>query len=695
MAIKATVAIALLAIPLVLLGFPFFAVSLSLGALAGALSETDDHPAGRIKSMALKVISFGISSLSVELLRPYPILLGLGLALSTIGFLLIGGISERYRGVTFGAVLVGIYAMIGASISPAWYWQPLLLPAGALFYGLLSLGLLLLHPWRLLEEQLARGYAALADYLEIKASLFPSEEKSQGQVRNQLALRNVRLVTALDQCKDVLNSYSDSLKDPSELRPYLQSFMLLQSLHERAASSHERYDLLSQKPENRELLEGISQTLSQLSQASRKLSESLLTGVPYRHPVSLDWIIGVLEKQLQDNQFDQTSPLVLLVNNLARSNQSLRNLSDNLFRDLSPQLARDRRTTVQRIKDQLYWESPRLRHAIRLSLCFLTGFTIFQIFPMPKGEWIILTSLFVCQPSYSSTRRRLFQRILGTLSGVVGGILIVQLLPTIPGQLLFMLVSAFAFFFWLKKNYSVSVIFITTFVLCAFNLVSHQGVALMAPRLIDTLIGSGLAYLSVRLLWPDWQYKRLPSLLSEALAKNAAYFRAILDEYSGTVTGDDLPYRSARREAHRADNALVLAWQDMHLEPSKRQKSRELAFDLTYLNHALLSYLSAFGAHRRPERRPPEEILDFSNSILSALETCQHCLQQPCPSPEEDLRPILNSITEKTQQTNAGLTRLQFTLLYNIADVAEQILTLAGSISEEPLSSAEQNVARR
>ena len=169
MALKATFAIGCLALPFVLLGRPFFAVSLALGALAGALSETDDHPKGRIKSMALKVVSFGISSLSVSLLQPYPILLGLGLSVSTVGFLIIGGLSERYRGVTFGAILVGLYAMIGASISPAWYWQPILLPLGALVYGVFSLLLLFWRPWRLLEEQLARGYAykQIADRMEI------------------------------------------------------------------------------------------------------------------------------------------------------------------------------------------------------------------------------------------------------------------------------------------------------------------------------------------------------------------------------------------------------------------------------------------------------------------------------------------------------------------------------------------------
>lgn len=683
MAIKATLAIAFLAVPLVLLGHPFFAVSLGLGALAGALSETDDHPRGRIKSLLLKIASFGISSLSVSLLQPYPVLLGLGLSLSTIVFLLVGGLNERYRGVTFGAILVGIYAMIGASISPAWYWQPILLTSGALFYGLFSLLLLYLHPWRLLEEQLARGFSALGNYMELKADLFPSDEKIQAKVRNQLALQNVKLVEALDRCKEVLNSYRDSLANDEPLIPYLRYFMLLQSLHERAASSHERYDLLSNEPENKAVMEGLGQALRQLAGAVRQFSFCLLTKVPYRHPVSLEWVINVLNNLVEDGKIKKGSDLPLLVNNLTRSHYSLKNLSDERVRTSVPKLARDERGLLQRLKDQLSWNNPRLRYALRLSLCFLIGYMVSEFLHLRKGEWVVLTCLFVLQSSYSETRRRLFQRILGTLSGVVGGVLIVQILPTTVGQLLFMLVSAYLFFAWLKKNYSVSVVFITTFVLCAFNLVSSQGVALMLPRVIDTLIGSSIAILSVRLLWPAWQHKRLPGLLNEALRKNAAYFSAVIDEYQSVEEEDDLSYRIVRRQAHRADNALALAWQGMQLEPRKRRMFMKQAFQMTYENHALLSYVSAFGAHRRLNKEFSMEIIPLAEGVLQAL----HCAESKLADTEVEqdicVRELLERISDYMGSTSNSVVKQQLTLLYNIADVTYQIMVLSASIKQE------------
>ena len=681
-AAKATFAIALLAVPMVCLGHPFFAVSLALGALAGALSETDDHPLGRIKSLALKVACFGISTLSVELLRPYPVFLGLGLASSTVVFLLLGGIGERYRGVTFGAILVGVYAMIGAEISPAWYWQPILLPGGALIYGLFSLLLLFLHPKRLLEETLARGYQDLARYMELKAALFPSDAATQAKIRHELALQNVKLVTSLDRCKDVLNSYRDSISSDEPLVPYLRYFMLLQSLHERAASSHERYELLSDDPRNLVVMEGIGQTLLQLSRAMGSLSESLLTGVPYRHPVSLDWTVKVLCDEIAQGRIAADSPLHLLVDNLSRSARSLRNLSDERVRHIAPQLARDKRSLPRRLLDQLSFGNPRLRYAVRLSLCFLAGFAISEFFQLQKGEWIVLTCLFVLQPSYSETRRRLSQRVLGTLTGVVAGVAIVQILPTVTGQLLFMLASAFAFFFWLRRNYSVSVVFITTFVLCAFNLVAGQGVALMLPRIVDTLIGSALAYASVRLLWPDWQYRNLPGLLDGALRGNADYLAAILAEFRRAPEDDDLAYRIARRAAHRADNALALAWQNMTLEPKKRRLYLDQAFELTYLNHALLSYISAFGAHRMDEASAAE-ILPLAEETLRALRVAAESAEAPEKGEEHSVDALLAEIKHRARQEEEGVLRQRLALLYNIADVTAQIFARSGR-AEEP-----------
>lgn len=672
-AFKITIAIAILSIPLAIIGQGFIGITLALGALAAALAETPDHPRGRIKSLILTIISFIIASGSVELLRPYPIIFALGLVISTITFIIVGGLGERYRGITFGALLIVIYTMLGTEISPNQYYQPLFLSLGALCYGIISLILLFIHPWRPLEEELARGYSALSEYMKIKAKLFPSNSTTEEKIRNKLAVQNIKVVNSLEICKHVFNNYVESTVNKEELKSYLNIFILLQSLHERAASSHEKYEILSQESHNTELLEGLGQLLIQLAMACEQLSFRLLTNTKYKHPMSLTWTVKALHDQLEKRKKDINPSLILLLRNLSQSNISLENIYINNKNSVVPKIEEEKDFIFEKLKNQLSFKHPRMRYAIRLATCFLLAYILIYHFQLTKGDWILLTSLFVCQPSYSETRKKLLQRITGTLIGVIGGVLISQLLPSIYGQLALMLVSVYAFFFWLKKNYSVSVIFITIFVISAFNIISGQGVIMMLPRIIDTLIGSFFAIIVVRFMWPDWQHKNLPTLLANAVDKNKLYLNAIVREYKQTSI-DDLDYRIARRQAHTADNALTLAWQGMKMEPKQYRKFQEKAFTLTYLNHALLSYLSAFGSHRRIQDSISTDLIFTQEKVEQIFIQTKKILEgKENNSSGKTMTELIIYIQEKINNTPKGTKRQKLVLLYNIAEVSKQI----------------------
>jgi uncharacterized membrane protein YccC len=51
---------------------------------------------------------------------------------------LLGGLGQRYATIAFGALLIAIYTMLGASLYDQWYQQPVLLLLGAIWYNLLT-----------------------------------------------------------------------------------------------------------------------------------------------------------------------------------------------------------------------------------------------------------------------------------------------------------------------------------------------------------------------------------------------------------------------------------------------------------------------------------------------------------------------------------------------------------------------------
>ena len=286
----------------------------------------------------------------------------------------------------------------------------------------------------------------------------------------------------------------------------------------------------------------------------------------------------------------------------------------------------------------------------------------------------MLTSLFVSQITYSDTRRRLFERLLGTATGIIIAALLLQIFTTTASQVLMMLGSAMAFFFWLKKNYSIAVIFVTTFVLSAFNLISKDaGIHIMIPRLVDTFLGAALSFLTIRFLWPGWQYRRMSDLISKAMEKNRIYLQAIASEYK-KASSDDLTYRIARRDAHLADNELAQAWNSMRQEPKSKQGLMKNAFTLTYLNHALLSHISALGAHRETNIEAYKKIEQIFGQIdLKLLEASQ---KQPKKKNDftTDLSSLLITLQEQIKTSATGLKRQQLRLFYNIAATTSQII---------------------
>lgn len=677
-ALKVTCAIAFLVIPsLLLFEDTFIGTTMALGVVAMALGETDVHPKGRIKSAGIALLLFFITSSVVQLLFPHPILFACWTVIAAFILTLSGGLSPRMQGVTFGTLLIFVYTMLGTDNADKWFYQPILYTIGAFAYSLVSVLLLYHRPYRMLQEQLARGFHHLAEYIQVKAGLFPSGPDAQVTIRTLLAQKNIALVQQVESCKNELYSYAEEAgMDQPRIDYFYRIWFLLQEMQERAMSSHEKYDLLSKEVDNKSLLEGFGQLMKEISAATHRFSDSLLTGQPYSHPLSLSWTLSTVNKLLEEEKgHPHYETLLLLLKNLTGLESNLRESSPSsiAFQEMfflsHPKLERPA------LSDLLKPVNPRFRFAVRLSLAWLAGYGIMQWLGMEKGAWILLTSLIVFQQTYSATRMRLFHRIWGTLSGVVLGVVLAHLLPTLIGQTLLLLGSIYMFFYWLKKNYTVAAIFITVFVLASFNILSDEGIAVMWPRIIDTLIGAAIAYLVVRFVWPDWQFKQLPSLLLLAVAKNRRYFEST---YRDGITED--VYFHNRRAAYRADNALAAAWKGMRLEPRRMRKYEDKAFNLTNLNHALLSYISAFGVHRYAGLTEKE--LSFCHEINSVLGDVCGLLSRNASNMNFRYQLVPADHWEAQLEGLQGDSHgSRVRLLYNIAHAARELLLEASEMA--------------
>lgn len=605
-ALKITVCIGIVLIPTKLLGDAFIATVLALGIVATSLAETDVHPRGRLKSLMASLIVLPTISLCVELTIHYPLVFLVFLGISTFSLTILGGKNARYQGVTFGGVLIATYTMLGVSAGKPFYYQPLFFFIGGMFYSAVSLYLLSRKPWRILQEQLAFGYEKLSQYIAVKAQLFPSLPSQQESVRNELALLNIEVFQQIEQVKKDLYSFTkeSSEKSLQKIDKYYQKWYTLQALHERAISSHEQYDVLSKKVQNKKLITGLGQLMKELSGAIHLYAQSLLSNSAYQHPISLEWTVKAMAELFEKNKQDtKYRPLSLLFRNLKKMAEILSSANTEEIREELRAVNQKITTEKVSLKELLSPQNLRFRFAVRLTLCLIAGYLTIHYFAIEKGAWVLLTSLIVCQQTYNATRQRIFKRILGTFLGVIFGVIVAKLIPTLEGQIIVLLICIYCFNYWVKSNYILAVVFITIFVLEAFNIQSNKGILVLGPRLIDTLIGASFAFLSVRLLWPDWQYKQLDSYLKAAIKYNKRYFESV---YKKGISANE--YLHNQRSAHRSDNNLTNVWKGMKIEPKSKQKLITNARNLTYYNHSLISYISAFGIHKNRIQITPDEV---------------------------------------------------------------------------------------
>ncbi|PSW05775.1 YccS family putative transporter [Photobacterium lipolyticum] len=608
--IRVFIALVGVALPCWYLGATTEVTPLVLGIIAAALAETEDNLTGRIKGLAMTLACFLIASLSIEMLFDYPVLFSIGLFISTFSFIMLGAMGARYASIAFASLLLAVYTMLGAATSPNLWYQPTILIAGATWYGLLSLIWQVLWPNQPVQQNLSKVFSEFAHYLDCKSKLFePVSNMVPQPLRIEAASKNARVVAALNAAKATLLHRARRGQPNATGDKFLKIYFLAQDIHERASSSHYRYQDLAATFHRSDVLFRFQRLLTSQARACREISRALAMGKPYQHgPESVRALDELQESLLYlKNQHNPQwrsylIQLEYLFNNLATVERQMSNISnpdvaqtdpDTELADPEPRSAKD---LWLRIISQLKPDSMLFRHALRMAIALTVGYGIIQALDLERGYWILLTTLFVCQPNYSATRQKLVQRVLGTLGGLLAGIPLLYLFPGQEGQLVLMVVAGVLFFAFRTVRYGLATAFITLLVLFCFNQLG-EGFAVILPRLGDTLLGCLLAVLAVSFILPDWQAKRLHKVMASAITSNRDYLAQIIGQYR-IGKRDSLNYRISRSDAHNTDAQLSTAISNMLAEPGRYRMATDESFRFLTLNHAMLSYISALGAHR-------------------------------------------------------------------------------------------------
>ncbi|MEA4821942.1 MAG: hypothetical protein VB122_06960, partial [Erysipelotrichales bacterium] len=118
-------------------------------------------------------------------------------------------------------------------------------------------------------------------------------------------------------------------------------------------------------------------------------------------------------------------------------------------------------------------------------------------------------------------------------------------------------------------------------------------------------------------------------------------------------------------------------------EPKNTRQFEEIAFNLTNLNHALLSYISAFGVHKNAKELTQNEV-EFCNDVSEVLQYVTDLL-----SGKADIN-HLDSMIQKANYWEDGIEQLQNDeknrragIIYNITHVSRELLVETKAIVKQ------------
>lgn len=619
---RVLIAMAITFIPALYAHLPIFfeqsplhiSVSLCLGVMASAIVETDDNYKGRGIFIATIALCFFIASSCVELLMPYPKAFTLGLFLSSFAFMMLAVLGPHYTKIGFGTVLIAIYTMIGYQANINWYVQPLFLSIGALWYGLFSIIWNFYSPYHSLREQLAQLFFALSRYQQQKSALFNEKEGTSREgvfsVRQQLAIQNIAVMARLEQSKRIIQSRYKVCQNQAELNELNNYYFIAEQIHERISASQYLYSQLENTFGQSQILEGFHQLLLQISDDCYQLGTAINDKKNYQHSRRLKWTVNALSDQLYllkqkmqlfDGHNEAMQALQAIYENIEGINNLLLSSSQNKQSDAPIIAVEEPEKSTQPILKQLLAalkaNNPVFKHAVRISVALSVAFVLQHTLQLAQGFWLLLTVLFVCQPSFSETRKRLIQRTLGTLIGILIGYPIAMSVGGIIPQVFLFVFSAFLFFNYLRTNYGLAVVFITLFVIFLFNLLNGTGVEILSARIGETILGCALSILTITFVLPDWQFQRFPKLVHQLLQFSERYFKQVILQYH-YGRSENLNYRTIRFQTFKVDAALTSAWQSMLFEPNSKQKLTKEVYALVNRCDALVSYIAALASHR-------------------------------------------------------------------------------------------------
>ena len=579
------------------------AMTVCIGALCTTLMDMPSPLRHKFNEMLASVLLCSAVTLLISLCGPVQWLLMTVLVL--VSFL--ASMMVVYGKKSMPLQLAALFIMT-MSMEHQMTWQQSFHHAGLFMLGgLIYLAYAMAIAWflrhRIKQQVLAEALFELAAYIDIKADFYDTRFNLTEQF-NKLVRHQSILADRQQASRDlILRSHKNS-KDAI----VVQVHVCMLDLYELILSTHTDYALLRQHLADSDVLT----SLHDLAYKAARDIESVAYAVTRKRAsyaqISYDKEWADIEAEIARLQAKGNSAQEALATLRAQRNKirailkmiaelhlASQKVSANVpfwsGADMAPFLSQQK-YELKTLLANLRLDSPVFRFALRVSMAISVGLLIGHWLPYAAHSyWIVLTIVIILRPTFSMTRQRRADRIIGTIIGCVVTAIVIRFVHSniVLMAILFLSIVATPTFIYLRYRYTA--IAVSLMILLQMHLVAPSNPNLVSERLIDTLIGAAVATVFSFVL-ANWEYQSLPRLVRQVLNVNLSYMQASFALLQGKCF-DDFAYRIERKRLMDSLAALSSALVRMLDEPASKQRAVEDINLFIVQNYLLVAHVAA------------------------------------------------------------------------------------------------------
>jgi uncharacterized membrane protein (TIGR01666 family) len=626
---------------LVLLEFGMFdlGLTLSLGALCICVIDNPGPLTHKRNAMAIGNLCLFIVAVTTGFARLNVFTLGLEITLFSFLFSIFIIYGNRAASIGTSSLLIMIF-MMDKALAPSevlMYSGTILL--GGIWYMLFSLIFFGIRPYRAAQQTLGENVADIAKFLRIKAEFYNTDSNIDENYR-KLVSQQIQVSQHQDAVRELLFKSRVMVRESTGAgRILVLTFVDLVDMFEQIMATHYDYNEIREKFGDTGVLNEIARIVHHMADELDDIAYIVLSNTRHRHVMDFNIELEKLKLKIDSIGKDQqeTSNLVLkkILINLRNLSEGINNIynyynAKNALKstEIKGEIEYSQFVTHQDYAPHIFWDNLTLasgafKHALRVALVCLVGFiTAKTIAQGHHSYWVLLTIIVILKPGFSLSKQRNYQRLIGTIGGGVIGILILSFIPNTIAQFIFLMIFMVGAYSFQRLNYVVSVIFMTPYVLILFKFLGVGLLNVAQERILDTVIGSSIAFIASYLIFPTWEFEMIEETLREVVVANINYLIAIAESISDKVVGTTA-YKLARKDVYVKSANLSATFERMTSEPKSKQRNVKEVHKFVVLNHILSSYITtiAVGLIKNNHRQHPEALKLIKKNIAVLNET--------------------------------------------------------------------------